>query len=100
MQEEILRIEDLAKHFSMSSFFSLWGGTETVLKAVDGVSFTIAKGESFGLVGESGSGKSTTARLITRLLDATRGRITFQGLDILALSRDPFQLGLSRMHMV
>ncbi|MDN3058338.1 ABC transporter ATP-binding protein [Streptomyces sp. SRF1] len=56
------------------------------VRAVDGVDFTIRRGESFALVGESGSGKSTTARMVARLTDPTEGRIRFDGQDITALS--------------
>jgi peptide/nickel transport system ATP-binding protein len=57
------------------------------VKAVDGLSFDVAKGETLGLVGETGCGKSTTGRLITRLLEPTDGVITFEGKDITHLSR-------------
>ncbi|MDP9611104.1 dipeptide ABC transporter ATP-binding protein [Streptomyces hygroscopicus] len=56
------------------------------VRAVDGVDFTIRRGESFALVGESGSGKSTTARMVARLTDPTEGRIRFDEQDITALS--------------
>ena len=56
-----------------------------VFRAVDGISFTIRRGESVGLVGESGCGKSTTSMMVMRLLDATAGRITFAGEDIGAI---------------
>jgi oligopeptide/dipeptide ABC transporter ATP-binding protein len=69
-------VEDLAKHFAAGQ------GT---LRAVDGVSFTIDAGETLGLVGESGCGKSTTARLLLRLVSATRGRVLFGGKDVLSL---------------
>ncbi len=100
MREEILRVDDLAKYFSLTSFFSLFGGSGAELKAVDGVSFSIDKGETFGLVGESGSGKSTTARLITRLLDATRGRVHFDGQEILGMHRSVFHKYRRRIQMV
>jgi peptide/nickel transport system ATP-binding protein/oligopeptide transport system ATP-binding protein len=100
MREEILKVEDLTKHFGMSSFFSFKRGAEDVLKAVDGINFSINKGEAFGLVGESGSGKSTTARLITRLIDATGGRISFSGQEILEMSQATFQSVRRRIQMV
>jgi len=92
MAEEILRVEGLVKDFPVgSSFFSLWERDGSSLRAVDGVSFSIREGETFGLVGESGSGKSTTARLITRLIKATQGEVFFRGQEILSLPKASFQ---------
>ena len=77
----LLRVTDLRKHFPVRE--GLIFRRETgALKAVDGVSFEIRQGETLGLVGESGCGKSTVARCVVRLLDATSGRIEFQGEDI------------------
>jgi len=87
MAQEILRVENLSKYFYPSSFFSFRSPTKNALKAIDGISFSIHKGETFGLVGESGSGKSTTARVITRLTPATGGKIYFKERPILELSR-------------
>jgi len=84
----------------MGSFFAFRSSGREVLKAVDGINFSIKKGETFGLVGESGSGKSTTARLITRLIEATRGQIEFDGQEILGLSRAAFQSLRRRIQMV
>jgi oligopeptide/dipeptide ABC transporter ATP-binding protein len=100
MTDTILKAENLTKHFSLTSFFSMWGSEAQLLKAVDGISFSIERGETFGLVGESGSGKSTTARLITRLVDATNGRIEFDGEDILGMSKSAFQGLRRRIQMV
>jgi oligopeptide/dipeptide ABC transporter ATP-binding protein len=100
MAEEILQVENLTKHFSTGSFFFLWGANGTTLKAVDGVSFSIHKGETFGLVGESGGGKSTTARLITRLIEATSGKVFFEGQEILGLHKAALQPLRRRMQMV
>jgi ABC-type oligopeptide transport system ATPase subunit len=61
-------------------------GRKRVLRAVDGVDVELRAGETLALVGESGSGKSTTARLVARLLDATAGRVEFQGEDVTRLS--------------
>jgi oligopeptide/dipeptide ABC transporter ATP-binding protein len=100
MPEDILRVENLAKHFPMgSSFFSL-KGESLGLRAVDRVSFSIPKGGTLGLVGESGSGKSTTARLITRLIEPTAGKVYFQGQEILSLSDRAFRKVRPRIQMV
>ena len=81
--EPLLEVRDLTKYFPVKS-----GGvvrrTVAHVQAVDGVSFSLRKGESLGLVGESGCGKTTTGRLITRLYDPTSGAINFEGTDISA----------------
>jgi oligopeptide/dipeptide ABC transporter ATP-binding protein len=68
--------------------------------AVDGVSFSVAKGETLGLVGESGSGKTTVARTILRLIHPDDGSITFDGVDVSGLSRSELQAVRRRMQMV
>lgn len=70
----ILSVENLKQHFPVSRKYTV--------KAVDGVSFEIYPGETYGLVGESGSGKSTIGRSVIRLYDPTAGKITFDGMDI------------------
>jgi len=72
--ENILEVKNLKKYFNL--------GKGAVLKAVDDVSFSIKRGETFGLVGESGCGKSTTGRTIIRLYDATEGTVLFKGKDV------------------
>ncbi len=74
MSEILLKVEGLKQHFKV--------GKGRVVKAVDGISFEIKKGETFGLVGESGSGKSTTGRSLIKLYQPTAGEITFKGKDI------------------
>jgi len=73
-QEKLLEVKGLKKHFPV--------GRKDVVTAVDGISFDINKGETFGLVGESGCGKSTTGRTIIRLYDATDGEVKFNGEDV------------------
>ena len=81
--EPVLAVEDLKKHFPIRR--GLLSAPDQVL-AVDGVSFTIAEGETLGLVGESGCGKSTVGRAILRLFDPTGGAIFVAGQDITRLS--------------
>ena len=70
----ILEVKDLKQYFPISRKFTV--------KAVDGISFDIMPGETYGLVGESGSGKSTTGRAIIRLYEPTAGKIICEGQDI------------------
>lgn len=80
----LLKVEGLSKHFQLSN--GLFGGANRSVRAVNGVSFEIAEGETLSLVGESGCGKSTTGRLIARLLDPTSGQVHFQGRDMAPVS--------------
>jgi oligopeptide transport system ATP-binding protein len=83
--EVLLEVKDLTKHFIKTQGI-LWSKQVGAVKAVDGLSFKIYKGETLGMVGESGCGKSTTGRLILKLLEPTSGRIIFEGRDITGLS--------------
>lgn len=74
MSEALLKVDELKQHFPISRKFSV--------KAVNGVSFEIFPGETYGLVGESGSGKTTIGRSVIRLYDPTAGSITFEGKEI------------------
>ncbi|MBQ7217562.1 MAG: ATP-binding cassette domain-containing protein [Synergistaceae bacterium] len=87
----MLKVENLKKHFHTSS------GT---VHSVDGVSFTVQKGETLGLVGESGCGKTTTGRTIIRLYDPTSGRIAFDGQDITSLDAKHMLPFRKRMQMI
>jgi oligopeptide/dipeptide ABC transporter ATP-binding protein len=77
----LIEVKDLVKHFPITRGIVLQRQIGAV-KAVDGVSFEVQRGETLGLVGETGCGKSTTARLLVRLLDPTAGQIIFEGEDI------------------
>lgn len=84
--EPLLEVKNLKKYYKDSSF-SLFKNDHSVVKAVDDVSFTIAKGETFGLVGESGSGKSTIGRSVLRLTDITDGAVIYKGKNIYQQSK-------------
>jgi peptide/nickel transport system ATP-binding protein len=96
MAEPIVEIDNLSVRFPVGHA-GFWGTKRRLLHAVDGVSFSIAKGEVLGLVGESGSGKSTTGRAILRRVDVSEGTIRFRGQDITHLSGD--ELRRLRRHM-
>jgi peptide/nickel transport system ATP-binding protein len=84
----LLEVEGLKRYFDVSpSAFARWlqGGERASLKAVDGVSFAVRRGETFALVGESGCGKSTVARCIVGLYRPSAGRIAFDGNDLAEL---------------
>ncbi len=85
----LLEVRDLKKHFPIKSGV-LKRQTGTVY-AVDGVSFSVEKGETLGLVGESGCGKSTTGRALLRLIDATSGSVDFEGIDVMSASGGDMQ---------
>ena len=84
--DELLVVEDLKKHFPVTRGIIFQRQIASV-KAVDGVSFSIRRGETLGVVGESGCGKSTMARCIVRLLEPTAGKVVFDGRDITKYSR-------------
>ncbi|MDQ0268224.1 ABC transporter ATP-binding protein [Cytobacillus purgationiresistens] len=98
MSENLLEVKDLKKYYPVKS--SSLFGKERVLKAVDGVNFSIKKGETFGLVGESGCGKSTIGRSIIRLHDITSGNIFFDGDDIASLNEKGLKKYRRRMQAV
>jgi peptide/nickel transport system ATP-binding protein len=77
----LVEVRDVHKHFAAGR--GLFGRPRAVVRAVDGVSFTIAAGETLGLVGESGCGKSTLGRLILRLIEPTSGDVRFEGRSLL-----------------
>src|SRR5829696_6131201 len=77
-KQELVNVRHLVKHFPVE-------GSDDVVRAVDDVSFEILRGETLGLVGESGCGKSTVGRCLLRLIEPTRGEISFEGEDVLSL---------------
>jgi len=81
----LLKVDDLKTYFPVKR--GLLRRTVGHVRAVDGVSFSISKGQAFGLVGESGCGKTTVARSITRLIPATAGRVVFDGIDVLSADK-------------
>jgi oligopeptide transport system ATP-binding protein len=92
----ILEVRNLVKHFHVGGGGFL-GGPPAVVKAVDGVSFSVRRGETLGLVGESGCGKTTTGRCILHLEEPTSGQIIFEGRDITTMT--PAELRSVRRHM-
>ena len=97
--ETLLEVKDLVKHFPITQGIVFQRQIGAV-KAVDGVSFDVRRGETLGIVGETGCGKSTTARLLVRLLDRTSGEILFEGEDIAVHKKEGLR-GLHRqMQMV
>ena len=79
MTDAILEVENLDMHFPIGGGF--FGKATDVVRAVDNISFTVERGETFGVVGESGSGKTTLGRCIMQILEPTRGSIRFHGKD-------------------
>jgi len=100
--EEVVRVENLKKWFPIKLGFlrTILSRKKLFVRAVDGVSFEIKKGEIFGLVGESGSGKTTTGRVILRLIEPTDGKIWFKGNEISRLKPDELKKYRRYMQMI
>lgn len=84
--EPLVELHDVVKRFGDAGH-RRFTRDRVGVRAVDGVSLTVRRGETLGLVGETGCGKSTLARCMTRLLEITSGRVVFDGDDITGLSR-------------
>jgi oligopeptide transport system ATP-binding protein len=97
--DEVLHVSDLKVHFPIMSGVLFKREVATV-KAVDGVSFALRRGETLGLVGESGCGKSTTGLAVLRMLVPTAGRILFEGADVAKLDAAAMRSVRRRMQMV
>jgi oligopeptide/dipeptide ABC transporter ATP-binding protein len=93
MSEVLLQVENLVKHFHVR-------GHATPVRAVDGVSLTIRRGETLGLVGESGCGKTTTGRCILQLEQPTSGRVVFEGVDLTTLDHGALRAVRRRMQVI
>ena len=93
----LVEVDNLVKHFERGGGFLR---PKTIVRAVDGVSFSIEEGETYGLVGESGSGKSTTGRCMLRLVEPTSGQVRFRGEDVLGFDRARLRAARRDMQMV
>lgn len=98
MSEKILEVRDIKKYFPIKAGFI--EKTVANVKAVDGVSFDVNRGETIGLVGESGCGKSTLGRTIVRLYEPTEGQIIFNGEDISGLKGQDLKKLRSKMQLI
>jgi oligopeptide/dipeptide ABC transporter ATP-binding protein len=93
MSEVLLEVDNLVKHFHVR-------GHTAPVRAVDGVSFKISRGETLGLVGESGCGKTTTGRCILQLEQPTSGRVVFEGVDLTALDHAALRAVRRRVQVI
>ena len=95
---DLLVVDKLVKHFPVRK--GVFSRTAGAVRAVDGISFTIPRGQTLSLVGESGSGKTTAGRAILRLIEPTAGRVQFDGIDITALDRARLRRVRKRMQLI
>ena len=95
--DDILQVENICKYYKASSgkLFD-----KTVFKAVNQVSFSVKRGETFGLVGESGCGKSTLAKLVMKLMEASGGKVIFDGENILEYDKQKMKQKRSDMQII
>ena len=94
----LLSVKDLTKHFPITG--GVMRRVTGAVRAVDGISFDVAAGETLGLVGESGCGKTTAGRAILRLIEPTSGEIVFDGVDVRALGKEPLRKLRRQMQIV
>ncbi|MDI7816917.1 dipeptide ABC transporter ATP-binding protein [Clostridioides difficile] len=97
-EESLLKVEGLKKYFEVKS--GLFNKEVKYVKAVDGVSFDLKKGETLAIVGESGCGKSTAGRTILRLIEKTEGKVEFNGIDIYKLEKEELRRLRPKMQMI
>lgn len=98
-KEILVEVRDLKKHFPITRGIVIQRQVGAI-KAVDGISFDVLKGETLGLVGESGCGKSTTARTILQLYRPTAGEVLFEGTDLVKLKGEELRRMRRRMQMI
>ena len=100
--EALVKVRKLKKYFPVQQDFisRMITREQDYVRAVDGVSFDIKRGEVFGLAGESGSGKTTTGRLVLRLIDATEGEVIFDDVDLNALPNEEMRQMRRRMQLI
>lgn len=99
----LVEVKDAARYFDVSPSWlerTIYRKPKVLLRAVDGVSFTLKKGETLALVGESGCGKSTVARLLTGLYGLSKGSITFDGMNIASMNQSQKQALRRRLQMI
>ena len=97
--QNLLEVKDLKMHFSAGAS-GLFGGKKNYVYAVDGVNFTLKKGETLGLVGESGCGKSTVARAVAQLYKPTSGEVIFNGKDLTKMRKTELLEARKNIQMV
>jgi len=96
-RSSLVAVENLRKHYAAPGHFS---GRPALIRAIDGVSFSIERGETLAIVGESGCGKTTTGRAILRLIEPTSGMVRFDGTDVLGAGRASLRHLRRRMQLV
>ena len=97
-RDDLIVVKDLFKYFPIHA--GVFSRHVADVKAVDGIDFTIKRGETLGLVGESGSGKTTAGRVVLRLTPATKGEIIFEGRDIMGLGRNDLRALRKEMQII
>jgi len=98
MSAPLLEVKDLVKHFPVRA--GLFSRESDRVHAVNGVSFSLAPGETLGLVGESGCGKSTTGRCVLRLIEPTSGEVRFEGRSVTAMGRAELRAAARDMQII